>query len=104
MESCNTAPASDGRRDINDPFLPSFNSDDMSYALRASLRQVGLQNLVKVVDIPPVNLKRQLVHNRAYDRLCETPNCVVCPDGSQGDCNCVGLSTLAKQEEFYELG
>ncbi|KAK6733328.1 hypothetical protein RB195_017214 [Necator americanus] len=56
----------------------------MSNAVRASLRQAGLQDSVRVVDIPPVNLKQQLVRNRAYDRLCETPNCIVCPNGRQG--------------------
>ncbi|KAK6764730.1 hypothetical protein RB195_024893 [Necator americanus] len=56
----------------------------MSNAVRASLRQAGLQDSVRVVDIPPENLKQQLVRNRAYDRLCETPNCIVRPNGRQG--------------------
>ncbi|KAK6726235.1 hypothetical protein RB195_004512 [Necator americanus] len=76
------------------PFCLPFISDDMSNAVRASLRQAGLQDSVRVVDIPPVNLKQQLVRNRAYDRLCETPNCIVCPNGRQGDCVVSGVIYL----------
>ncbi|KAK6734614.1 hypothetical protein RB195_018044 [Necator americanus] len=76
------------------PFCLPFISDDMSNAVRASLRQAGLQDSVRVVDIPPVNLKQQLVRNHAYDRLCETPNCIVCPNGRQGDCVVSGVIYL----------
>ncbi|KAK6736167.1 hypothetical protein RB195_019066 [Necator americanus] len=76
------------------PFCLPFTSDDMSNAVRASLRQAGLQDSVRVVDIPPANLKQQLVRNCAYDRLCETPNCIVCPNGRQGDCVVSGVIYL----------
>ncbi|KAK6751288.1 hypothetical protein RB195_002958 [Necator americanus] len=76
------------------PFCLPFISDDMSKAVRASLRQADLQDSVRTVDIPPVNLKQQLVRNRAYDRLCETPNSIVCPNGRQGDCVVPGVIYL----------
>ncbi|KAK6761288.1 hypothetical protein RB195_022374 [Necator americanus] len=74
------------------PFCLPFISDDMSNAVRASLRQAGLQDPVRIVDIPSANLKQQLVRIRDYDRLYETPNCIVCPNGRQGDCVVSGLS------------
>ncbi|KAK6747309.1 hypothetical protein RB195_000487 [Necator americanus] len=36
-----------------------------------------------VVEIPPANLKYQLVRSREYERLCANPSCVVCP-GKKG--------------------
>ncbi|KAK6763314.1 hypothetical protein RB195_023864 [Necator americanus] len=78
------------------PFYLVFISDDMSNAVRASLRQAGLQDSVRVVDIPPANLKQQLVRNRAYDRLCERPNCIVCPNERQGSEEGDDAETLAR--------
>ncbi|KAK6737036.1 hypothetical protein RB195_019622 [Necator americanus] len=66
------------------PFCLPYISDDMSRAVRGCLRKAGLENDVRVVEIPPANLKGQLVRNRAYDRLCTTPNCVVCQYGREG--------------------
>ncbi|KAK6763287.1 hypothetical protein RB195_023843 [Necator americanus] len=71
-----------------------FISDDMSNAVRARLPKVSLQNLVRVVDVLLANLKKQLVCNRAYDRICETPNCVICPNGRQVDCVVTGVIYL----------
>ncbi|KAK6750176.1 hypothetical protein RB195_002273 [Necator americanus] len=67
----------DGPQNI--PFCSPYISDDMSRAVRSCLRKANLQNDLKVVEILPVNLKCQLVRNRAYDRLCTTPSCVICP-------------------------
>ncbi|EYB98482.1 hypothetical protein Y032_0131g1649 [Ancylostoma ceylanicum] len=67
-------------------FCLPFISDEMSKAVRASLRKADLEDHVRVVEIPPANLKTQLVRNRLYDRLCITPNCVICPFGKEGDC------------------
>ncbi|EYC02517.1 hypothetical protein Y032_0099g3160 [Ancylostoma ceylanicum] len=44
-----------------------------------------------VVDLRPCRSTRtightQLVRNRLYDRLCITPNCVICSFGKKGDC------------------
>ncbi|KAK6763170.1 hypothetical protein RB195_023762 [Necator americanus] len=73
------------------PFCLPYISDDMSRAVRGCLRKAGLRNDVRVVEIPPANLKGQLVRNRVYDRLCTTPSCVVCPYGREGDCMISGV-------------
>ncbi|KAK6732750.1 hypothetical protein RB195_016859 [Necator americanus] len=67
------------------PFCLPYISDDMSRGVRGYLRKAGLQNDVRVVEIPPANLKGQLVRNRVYDRLCTTSSCVLCPYGREGD-------------------
>ncbi|EYB96817.1 hypothetical protein Y032_0146g2521 [Ancylostoma ceylanicum] len=66
----------------------------MSKKVRASLRKADLEDHVRVVDIPPANLNTQLVRNRLYDRLCVTPNCVICPFGKDGDCMVSGVVYL----------
>ncbi|EYC17627.1 hypothetical protein Y032_0030g2180 [Ancylostoma ceylanicum] len=71
-----------------------FIFDEVSTAIRQCLRRSALNNIVSVVEIPPSNLKRQLVGNRMYDRLCITPNCVICPPGKPGDCMCSGVIYL----------
>ncbi|EYB88370.1 hypothetical protein Y032_0248g83 [Ancylostoma ceylanicum] len=67
-------------------FCMPFISDDVSRATRLCLRRAELEDLVTIVEIPPMNLKHQLVRNRIYDRLCTTPDCVICPFGREGDC------------------
>ena len=62
-----------------------------SYALsdssiRLFLKNSGLDGFVNLVDIPSDNLKRRLVRNRLYDRLCLTSNCIICVSGRAGDC------------------
>ncbi|EYB90672.1 hypothetical protein Y032_0216g2377 [Ancylostoma ceylanicum] len=66
----------------------------MSKKVRASLRKGDLEDHVRVVDIPPANLKTKLVRNRLYDRLFVTPNCVICPFGKDGDCMVSGVVYL----------
>ena len=73
------------------PFCTLFISDYISSAVRRCVYQAGLQDALRVVDIPPPSLKRQLVRNRAYDRSCLTPGCVVCPFGREGDCMVAGV-------------
>ncbi|EYC43689.1 hypothetical protein Y032_0484g2317 [Ancylostoma ceylanicum] len=75
-------------------FYLLFISDEMSKEVRASLRKADLEDHVRVVEIPPANLKTQLVRNRLYDRLCITPNCVICPFGNDGDCTVSGVVYL----------
>ena len=89
----------DGRRDGTSatpkiPFLVPFISDEVSASLRKCLRRAGLEDRVTVSDIPPKNLKLQLIRNRLYDRLCMTTNCVVCPAGREGDCCATGVVYL----------
>ncbi|VDM60062.1 unnamed protein product [Angiostrongylus costaricensis] len=40
----------------------------------------GLEESVSEVEIPPAAIRRELVRNRLDNRLCETTNCVICPD------------------------
>ena len=75
-------------------FCLPFVSDKISAAVRRCVHLAGLQDDVRVVDIPPSNLKRQLVRNRSYDRTCLTPACVVCPFGKEGDCMISGVIYL----------
>ncbi|EYB96818.1 hypothetical protein Y032_0146g2522 [Ancylostoma ceylanicum] len=75
-------------------FCLPFISDEMSKKVRASLRKADLEDHVRVVDIPPANLNTQLVRNRLYDRLCVTPNCVICPFGKDWDCMVSGVVYL----------
>ncbi|KAK6730344.1 hypothetical protein RB195_007045 [Necator americanus] len=63
----------------------------MSREVRGCLRKAGLKNDVRVVKIPPANFKGQLVRNRACDRLCTTPSCVVYPYGRESDCMISGV-------------
>ena len=72
-------------------FCVPFISDEVSKAVRLCLRRSDLDSLVTMVEIPPDNLKSQLVRNRLYDRACTTPNCVICIWGRPGDCMSSGV-------------
>ncbi|EYC36984.1 hypothetical protein Y032_0838g2611 [Ancylostoma ceylanicum] len=74
-------------------FCLPFISDEMSKKVKASLRKADLEDH-RVIDISPANLKTQLVRNRLYDRLCVTPNCVICTFGKDGDCMVSGVVYL----------
>ncbi|VDP44783.1 unnamed protein product [Heligmosomoides polygyrus] len=73
------------------PFCVPFISDEMSTEIRKCVRAADLQDMVRIIDVPPTNLKAQLVRNRVYDRTCSTPSCVVCPNGKEGDCMTTGV-------------
>ncbi|VDM62607.1 unnamed protein product [Angiostrongylus costaricensis] len=60
------------------------------------LRKSGLENYVTIIDIPPNTLRRQLVRNRLYDRLCSSENCMICPNGRDGDCMSLGTHRAQK--------
>ncbi|KAJ1364336.1 hypothetical protein KIN20_024417 [Parelaphostrongylus tenuis] len=68
------------------PFLLPLISNEISTATKRCLKRAGLDNSVAIVEIPPKALKPQIVHYRQYDRLCETNDCKVCPNGRDGDC------------------
>ncbi|EYB83018.1 hypothetical protein Y032_0345g3120 [Ancylostoma ceylanicum] len=53
-------------------FCIPFISDEMSKEVRGCLRRAGLQDAVRVVEIPPTNLRKQLVRNRASQCSCST--------------------------------
>uniref|UniRef100_A0A7I4YQ85 Reverse transcriptase domain-containing protein n=1 Tax=Haemonchus contortus TaxID=6289 RepID=A0A7I4YQ85_HAECO len=72
-------------------FCLPFISDEMSRAIRACVTRCDLKEEVMVVEIPPGKLCRQLVRNRLYDILCDTPDCLVCPSNRRGDCMRAGV-------------
>ncbi|KAK6762751.1 hypothetical protein RB195_023456 [Necator americanus] len=82
----------DDSKKIN--FCLPFMTDDLSKAIRASLIRCGLDDQVRVVEIPPPNLKKQLVRNRMYDRICLTQNRVIYPFGKASHCMVSGVVYL----------
>ncbi|KAK6745356.1 hypothetical protein RB195_011843 [Necator americanus] len=54
----------------------------------------GLDDQVRIVEIPRTNLKKQLVRNRMYYRVCLTQNCEICPFGKADDCMASGVAYL----------
>ncbi|KAK6734949.1 hypothetical protein RB195_018258 [Necator americanus] len=82
----------DDSKKIN--FCLRFITDDLSKAIRASLVRCGLDDQVRNVEIPPTHLKKQLVRNRMYDRICMSQNCVICSFGKAGDCMFSGVVYL----------
>ncbi|VDP09413.1 unnamed protein product [Heligmosomoides polygyrus] len=90
-------------------FTVPFISDALSAQVRECVRKTDLGGIVRVVEVPPANLKAQLVRNRLYDCDCETPSCVVCPFGKEGDCRVSGTVYLitcieCKEEYVGETG
>uniref|UniRef100_A0A7I4XWM4 Reverse transcriptase domain-containing protein n=1 Tax=Haemonchus contortus TaxID=6289 RepID=A0A7I4XWM4_HAECO len=73
------------------PFCLPFVSDSVSLDVRMTLRKCGLDDTVRVVEVPPRNLKQRLVQNRLYDRFCTTPHCIICSNGRGGDCMTSGV-------------
>ncbi|VDP59995.1 unnamed protein product [Heligmosomoides polygyrus] len=70
--------------------------------------RADLDGIVRVVEVPPANLKAQLVRNRLYDCICETPSCVVCPFGRKGDCRVSGtvhlITCIECKKEYVVVG
>ena len=76
------------------PFYLPFFSDEISLAVKRCLKRAGLEDSVGIIELPPNNLRRQLVRNRMYDRLCATEGCIICPNGRDGDCMSSGTIYL----------
>ena len=81
------------------PFCIPFISDEMTAVIRQCLEKSRLDDKVAIVEIPPSNLKRILIRNRMYDRLCATTDCKICPNGKQGDCMSAGVVYLITCKE-----
>ncbi|KAK6761038.1 hypothetical protein RB195_022198 [Necator americanus] len=75
-------------------FCLPFITEDLSKAISASLVRSGFDDQVRVVEMLPTNLKKQLVRNRMYDRFCLTPDYVICPFGKEEDCMVSGVVYL----------
>ena len=76
------------------PFRLPFISNEVSFAIKRCLRNSGLGDFVRIIEIPPNTLRRQLIRNRLYDRLCMTQDCMICPNGRDGDCMTSGTIYL----------
>uniref|UniRef100_A0A7I4Y5W9 Reverse transcriptase domain-containing protein n=1 Tax=Haemonchus contortus TaxID=6289 RepID=A0A7I4Y5W9_HAECO len=72
-------------------FCLPFISEEVSRSIRSIVRRCGLQDDIRIVEIPPNTLRKLLVRSRLYDTVCDTPDCVVCPHGKVGDCMKVGV-------------
>lgn len=81
------------------PFCIPYITDEFSATVRKCLRKASLEDSVALVEIPPNNLKRMLIRNRIYDRLCTTTECKICPNGKEGDCMVSGVVYLIKCKE-----
>ncbi|EYC41440.1 hypothetical protein Y032_0569g86 [Ancylostoma ceylanicum] len=100
-------PRLEGDKEV--PFCLPFISDHFSQEIRACVRRSGLEDSLRVVEVPPTNLKQRLVSNSAYDRLCNTKNCIIYPAGRPGDCATSGVIYLitckiCKEENIGETG
>ena len=84
------------------PFCIPFVTDEVSAVVRKCLKKAQLHESVMLVEIPPSNLKRMLVRNRIYDRLCTTTECKICPYGRVGDCMISMVIYLIRCEECNE--
>ncbi|VDO20760.1 unnamed protein product [Haemonchus placei] len=62
-------------------FCLPFISEDVSRSIRSIVRRCGLQDDIRIVEIPPNTLRKLLVRSRLYDTVCDTSDCVVCPHG-----------------------
>ncbi|WKY02527.1 hypothetical protein Q1695_016084 [Nippostrongylus brasiliensis] len=94
-----TPAVASGRRQLNDSrivFKVPFVSDEVGTEIRNCVRKAGLDNMIRVVEVPPSNLKARLVRNRLYDSVCRTRQCIVCPNGKEGDCMVAGVVYLIK--------
>ena len=76
------------------PFFMPFISDKLSAAIRSCIYKFGLQNSLRLVEIPPPNLKQLLVRNRSHDQACVKADCIVCNSNKPGDCMCRGTVYL----------
>ncbi|VDL82279.1 unnamed protein product [Nippostrongylus brasiliensis] len=94
-----TPAVASGRRQLNNSrivFKVPFVSDEVGTEIRNCVCKAGLDNMIRVVEVPPSNLKARLVRNRLYDSGCRTRQCIVCPNGKEGDCMVAGVVYLIK--------
>lgn len=71
----------------------SFISDEMSEENRKCARTADLQDMARINDVVPTNLRALLVWNCVCDRTSSTASCVACPNG-EGMALRLELSTI----------
>lgn len=64
--------------------LSIFN--EITAVIKPCLRTASQGESVTVIEIPPHTLRRQLVHNRLYDRLYTRWNSIIRPNSREDDC------------------
>ena len=69
-----------GHANLQIPFI----SDRFSNEIGEIIKKSGLP--ISVIPIPPKNLKHILSRSRLYDTVCDTKDCIICPNNSRGDC------------------
>ncbi|VDM62606.1 unnamed protein product [Angiostrongylus costaricensis] len=69
-------------------------SNELDAVITRCLRYAGIENSVRIIEIPPSNLTSQLVGNSLYYRLCTTQNCIICSHGREGDSDSMGSDTV----------
>ena len=92
--SGNHVSRNDNLNDSMVPFILPFFSNEISFAIKRALKRAGLEKEVRIIEIPPNSLRRQLIRNRLYDRFCVTQKCIICPNGRDGDCMSTGTVYL----------
>lgn len=83
------------------PFKVPFVSDDFSTEVRNCIRKAGLDSMVRIIEVPPANLKARLVRNRLYDSCCKTRQCIICPFGKERECMVSECSTVNCELMIY---
>lgn len=60
------------------PFHMPFILNEMNMGVWSCVRMAALQDMMKVTDITPTNLKAQMVPYHAYGRTYSTPSNAIC--------------------------
>lgn len=90
-------------RTYNDTFLRAFYLRETKCGhTHRCIRNAALNDVVRVIHVPPTTLKRQLAWTRTYYRMCSTRSCVVWPNGKEGDCMKYSVVFLMTCNEYGE--
>ena len=78
------------------PLCIPFVCEELSSGIRNCVRRAGLESYLRVVDIPPLNLRHRLVRNRAFDNPCDVDDCAICSLMVRGNCMGSGVIYLIR--------
>lgn len=65
--------------------VPFKVSNDFRTEVRSCIRKAGLDSVVRMIEVPPANLKARLVRNLLYNSSCNTRQCIFA-HCEEGDC------------------
>ena len=91
-------PVTRGEESNKIPLCIPFVCEELSSGIRNCVRRAGLENYLRVVDIPPLNLRHRLVRSRAFGYPCDVENCAICSLIVRGDCMRSGVIYLIRCE------